>query len=242
MKYYFSSPSSVKKILKECEVKNYLLSFAVDAKEVKHFQDTKEPIIIDSGAFSIWNKGGTVDIEKYIEFGKTLPDNYVFVNLDVIPKTGSSKADIEKCCAEGFENYLYLKQHLKNVLPVYHYGDNVSWLKKFMDHTDYIGISPANDTHENIKRDFLKEVFSLTRTDFKTHGLGYSSFEGLFMFPFYSVDSISYKRVIVNYKDEKINVRSCSAINFLIRNRIKEFLELETNVTEVWEKRGVIWE
>lgn len=196
MIYYFSAPSNYPDHLLECSADAFLLSFAVDAKihwEKFHIQ-SKKPLIIDSGAFSAWNVGKKIDIDEYITFCKTLPEDCIFINLDVIPKTGSTPKDVEICCEEGLENFLYLQSHLKNVMPVYHYKDKIEWLKKYSDHTDYIGISPANDTPEKVKRVFLNYVFQNKAPDMKTHALGYTSFDGMKIYPFYSVDSTSWKQ------------------------------------------------
>lgn len=236
MKYFFSSSAGFYNLLKELGATNFLLSFAVDAKDCKKMIQEKN-VIIDSGAFSVWNKGGEINIDDYLSFCKELPRDWVYINLDVIPKTGSSKEDIEECCKKGYENYLYLSKHLKNVMPVYHYGDNIKWLHKFIESSDYIGISPANDTHENVKREFLKEVFYITKDKIKTHGLGYSSVEGLKMFPFYSVDSISYKSFTIN----KSRFMVCKQLAFYFRQRIKVFLQLEKDMEALWKYRGIKW-
>jgi hypothetical protein len=241
MKYYFSSPDSKRSLLKSLGVKNYLLSFAVDAKSCGHFDHEDNTVIIDSGAFSVWNKGGTIDIDQYRDFCLKQNPNWIFISLDVIPKTGGGKAENERCCQEGFENYLYLKQHIKNLMPVYHYGDDIRWLKKYMEHTDYIGASPANDTHENIKRSFLDTCFRVTRDQTKLHGLGYSSFEGLYLYPFYSVDSISYKRLMAIVDGYKRSFLTCSQLDYIQVKRVEEFLELEKSVTKYWESKGIVW-
>lgn len=245
MKYFFSSPSSMRKPLKERKVRNYLLSFAVDAKDVKHFDDDNNRLIIDSGAFSLWNKGaGTIDIDEYLAFINSLEHGDITcINLDVIPQTGSSKAEINKCVEQGFENYLYLKSKSKHkIMPVYHYGENISILKRYADHTDYIGISPANDTAEVVKRAFLDKVFGFTKDKIKCHGLGYSSFGGLYIYPFYSVDSISFKRVIIEIDGVKLGMFANESMSYLRRNRIQQFIDLEKTVTEIWEKRGITWD
>jgi hypothetical protein len=244
MKYFFSSPTDKEKVLFSCGVKNYLLSFAVDGKNCDKFNNEERNIIIDSGAFSVWNKGGTIDIDKYRDFCLSKPQNWTYINLDVIPETGSSPLDIEKCCEKSYENYLYLSQYIKNLMPVYHYGDKISWLKKYMDKTDYIGISPANDTHENVKREFLKSCFSLLNvkeSKIKTHGLGYSSFTGLYLFPFYSVDSISFKKIKLYHKGESFTCWANTKMSFIIKKRVKEYMQLEENLTKIWERRGVLW-
>lgn len=242
MKYFFSSPDSHKETLQRCGVSNYLLSFAVDAKTCMHYSDERNSVIIDSGAFTIWNKGGEVDIDQYKDFCLTKPERWTFISLDVIPKTGSTQKEIDICCEKGYENFLYLKQYIKNLMPVYHYGDKIKWLKKYQEHTDYIGISPANDTHENVKRKFLKQCFSNLCIKTKTHGLGYSSFEGLTLFPFYSVDSISFKKVQVYINGTKTTFWGNNQMEFLREYRIKQFIQLEQYLTQLWKKRGVNYE
>ena len=199
MIYYISAPETIFKpvklrLLADDKKRHYLLSFATSSRHFEDFyQDGKNTIMIDSGAFSAWNSGKEIDREEYLSYCKKLPDEVFKINLDVIPKTGSSQEEKLKCIEESFENYIYLSKYLKNVLPVHHYGEDIKWIHKMLDETDYVCISPANDTHENIKRKYFKYLFSQIPLSTKTHALGYSSVSGCEMFPFYSVDSISHK-------------------------------------------------
>lgn len=213
MIYYFSAPSNYEHELKENNASAFLLSFAVDSSHWQKFYNPKNPLIIDSGAFSAWNKGRTIDVKEYKKFCLSLPQDCIFINLDVIPKTGSSEADVEKCCMEGYENYLYLKEDIKNIMPVYHYKDKLHWLSKYSETSSYIGISPANDTHENIKQAFLDDVFRYINPAIKTHALGYTPALGMRKYPFYSVDSISYKSAdmfgnIIIYKKSLLDFKT----------------------------------
>jgi len=239
MIYYFSSP--IPHVL-ACKVENVLMSFANDSKRIAEYAHLN--VMIDSGAFTVWNssKGEDhIDIDDYIKFLNTLPEKWVCINLDVIPTTGGGAAHIEECCHKSIENYLYLKDRVKQqVLPVYHYGDPEVFLDKYLDHTDYIGISPANDTHEKIKRAFLRDVYKRIGYKVKTHLLGYSSTTGLFLFPAYSFDSISWKRIKV--KDRGL-WGSASKLHYFQRLKIYEFQRLEKSLKEVWERRGVrLWD
>ncbi len=193
MIYYYSSPSPYKEVLLNLGLKSFLLSYAVDAKKgwVKFIND-EIPLIIDSGAFSAWNKGHTIDIKAYLAFCKTLPESCIFVNLDVIPQTGSHSSEVEKCCQQGFENFKFLKEHLKNVLPVYHYKDHIDWAHRYLEHVDYLGISPANDTVEEVKMAYLDYFFSHVPLTTRTHAFGYTSAFGMRKYPFYSVDSTTW--------------------------------------------------
>ena len=199
MVYYISAPETIfkpvkERLLEDGSPRHYLLSFATSSRHFEQFyQEGLNSIMIDSGAFSAWNSGKTIDREAYLEYCKKLPSEVIKINLDVIPKTGSSQEEKLICIEQSFENYLYLKKHLDNVIPVHHYGEDIAWAKKMLEETDYICISPANDTHESIKREYFKYVFSELPVGVKTHTLGYSSTDGMDMFPFYSLDSISHK-------------------------------------------------
>lgn len=200
MNYYLSSPTSVtplakNRMLESEEPLNFLLSFALDAKGnfEKYYQQGKNHVLIDSGAFSAWNSGKVINREEYLAYIKKLPSEVSKINLDVIPRTGSSQGEKIACCQASFENFLYLNKHVKNVLPVHHYGEDISWAHKMLDHTDHICISPANDTAESVKRTYFRYIWEELDFSVKTHVLGYTSIKGSEMFPFYSVDSISYK-------------------------------------------------
>lgn len=239
MKYFFSSSGSLYPRLKELGAKNYLLSFAVDAKKCKSMLD--ENLIIDSGAFSVWRSGKVVDVDDYLNFCKELPKNWTFINLDVIPPKGASKVEVEKCCTEGYENYLYLKKHLKNVMPVYHQGEDFNWMLKFMDHTDYIGIGFGNERGEPSRRKLFSKIFGVTGLNYKIHGLGYSPPEGLRLFPFYSVDGTSYKTIHdLNGSGTNFWIETKN-LDYYARVKINQFLKLEKEITELWEWRGVKW-
>jgi|TARA_Y100000310_G_scaffold247412_1_gene253012 hypothetical protein len=236
MKYYFSSPTPRIKLLRQNNVKNYLYSFATDSTGIKNIQK-EDSIIIDSGSFSLWNTGKIIDIDDYLNFCKLLPKKFIFVNLDVIPKTNSNKKKIGICIEKSIENFLYLKKHLKNVMPVYHYGEDISILKKYEENTDYVGISPANDTSEKVKRSYLNYVFKNWNKQTKYHGFGYSSFSGLEKYPYYSVDSISY----IQFQVGKKRYRHSDKLSFFTNKSIKKFKAYEKYITKLWKKRGITW-
>lgn len=250
MKYYFSSPLRTLQLLREYGATNYLWSFAVDGKEVQKHAQERDSIIIDSGAFSLWNTGkGTIDIDEYIAFCRQLPQQWTFINLDVIPQTGSNKVEIERCCQESYENFLYIKQRLPSatVMPVYHYGEDMRWLRLYEEHAEFIGISPANDTSEQVKRRFLAQVFQRWDKKKRFHALGYSSASGLEIFPFYSVDSISYKRQNIRFQSDEKRIKtniflSGNKLGYLQQERIKSMLKMEQHLTALWAKRGITWQ
>ncbi len=180
-------------------------------------------MILDSGAFSVWSQGSTVDLHAYLEFCHKHPDTTYFVSLDVIPGRPNNKASltkdaIEEACRQGWRNYKSMIAELpkEKVIPVFHQNDDFKWLDKYLNFgAPYIGISPANDSRTNsiqIKRRGLIQQPQNTKTEWmervrpfifdkagrpivKTHGFAVTSYPLMKYWEWYSVDSASWKLV-----------------------------------------------
>lgn len=166
--------------------------------------------IMDSGAFSVWNKGGTIKVADYakklIEMLKYFD---VAANLDVIPgKKGMAARDItpemtESAADQGWKNYKTLLFILNSngyssdrLMPIYHQGESIDWLKKMVDSgCDYIGVSPSNDYSTSQRQHWLDDVYdyllSLPKLP-KTHGYAVTSPVLMKMYPWFSTDSSSW--------------------------------------------------
>lgn len=217
IRLYFATNSSFM-FLKEEGVKNLLFSFAVAPILEKWMKlgDDEEHIIIDSGAFSVWNKGRTIEMDDYIKFcheqielGKKLNKHIRVVNLDVIPgKKGETtklnsvygnieknKEVIEEAAKKGYENLKIMIANGITPIHVYHQGENIKWLDRMVEKTDYIGISPANDVPMIDKKIWVSSVFEhLYKKGYnvKTHGFAVWSPLLLKSFPWTSGDATSW--------------------------------------------------
>ena len=103
-------------------------------------------IILDSGAFSVWTKGISIDINQYIDFCKQHPLISYYVNLDVIPgipnkhKTVNKKTT-EEAAQKSWENYQRMLEYfpIEKVIPVFHQNEDFKWLNKYIEFgTPYI--------------------------------------------------------------------------------------------------------
>lgn len=166
--------------------------------------------IVDSGAFTVWNKGGSIDIEKYCEkLVELLPMFDVAANLDIIPgKKGMPAKDItpkmtEDAASGGWANYMVITEYLKargidwrRVMPIYHQGESMDWLKRMVDYgCPYIGVSPSNDYATPQRQLWLDDVFDYLcslPTLPKTHGYAVTSPVLMKQYPWFSVDSASW--------------------------------------------------
>jgi hypothetical protein len=177
--------------------------------------DTPGKILIDSGAFSAWNKGKEVDFDTYIQYCKTaLADPRAknktirVVNLDVIPgKKGETsnltksikkedKAIIEDAARAGYNNLLYFIENGITPIHVFHQGEDFKWLEKMVERTDYIGISPANDVGMDQKRLWIDRTFSFlerNKIDVKTHGFAVWSPSIILNYPWTSCDAATWR-------------------------------------------------
>lgn len=282
--YFACAPARIHiGVLKDNKAKNLLFSYAFIKKPQKLIEliggDWPERIILDSGAFSMWSKGKEVNIEAYAsfctQFRDLLPKNIQLsiVNLDVLPGTWGhvpSKEDIAISAEKGWQNMLYLESLGLKVIHVFHQHEDFTILDKLKAHSDYIGISPANDVSMKEKMNWLNKVFLNLKDKTKTHGFAVTSHKQLLGYPFYSVDSSSwvtparFGRVAVltdrgeiktfPYKSKDdvekfwpyiaamgIDKMAANEWHDRVGVAIKAYQKLEKLATTVWSNRGVIW-
>lgn len=163
----------------------------------------KNTMLLDSGAFTAWNKGGEVTLDHlmpvYYEFMEkywSSVNEIYLINLDKIPGSPGRTADeaeIADCIRISDENYEKLRNVFGDrVLPVYHQGENEARLHEVCAMTRYICISPRNDLHEGLRVKWSREVHSKMPAGILTHGLAATGIEMMTTVPWYSVDSASF--------------------------------------------------
>lgn len=153
-------------------------------------------IMIDSGAYSVYNSGAEIDLSEYIAFCKTCP-RALFVNLDVIPKVMTSEC-VRDSARRGWENWQRMTEELppERVLPVFHRGEPLAYLEKYIRAgCTYIGMGgvAGESDAERIRR--MREVTKVTApAEVRLHGFGVASWRSLSAFKWYSVDSTTWTR------------------------------------------------
>ena len=163
---------------------------------------------LDSGAYSAWSRGTAIDLDEYIAFIKANIETIeVYACLDVIPgvpgKSATSKQR-DEAAEQSWQNYLYMCANSLDPLPVYHYGEDVRFLDRMLDHgCSYIGIGGLVGIPSDKRRAWLDRVFAkLTDAKgmpiIKTHGFGMTSVPLIFRYPWYSVDSTTWIKITAN--------------------------------------------
>lgn len=283
MRLVFASSPSTKHLalLKKCNVEHILISyhFVKDVDKLLKVMGDYIPktFILDSGAFSVWANGGTVDLWAYTLFAKrlrkALPPEIELnvVNLDVLPgefgRTPTME-EREQSAIKGWENMLKLEEEGLKVIHVYHQHEKIEWLDKLRQHSDYIGISPANDVSMNQKLAFMDFCYSYIKDSVKTHGFAVTSPDQLYRYPLFSADSSSWiagarygtiplfyddlsikwlhyknKKEVLKHWDyiKHIGVDDLASDDWQCRTElaIRSYQELQRVATKLWEKRGV---
>ncbi len=145
-----------------------------------------DTLFIDSGAFSVFNRGATIEIQDYIDWIKE-NNFHPYANLDVIGDWKGSLANQEAMEAQDLEP-----------IPCYHNGEPLELLERYVAEYEYIALGGMQSisVNKNARAEWLDVCFRIIcdedgnpRT--KVHGFGMTSFSLMKRYPWYSVDSSS---------------------------------------------------
>lgn len=242
MKFYFAGWE------KDCY--NLFQSYGIDRRLISYWKmmkgqkfDRPKDFFLDSGAFSAFTQGQSINIDNYIEFIKQhKPETYAV--LDVI-------GDFEKTKA----NQKYMESKGVNPLPTVHFGSSKEQINYWLDGYNHIAIGGLVPHAKFRKRLFgwTDIFFSQVREKFpvKCHAFGMASNSFLTRYPCYSSDSTSWQRFS---KFGNSSVEMCENKRIFLtksktvppKNRyaieMEHHLRLERFITELWKKKGIIWE
>lgn len=272
IKLYFAG-SWPFKTLKGLDVRNKLSSYHYPTQFYDWMKITKESHgyhLLDSGAFSVWASGATIDIKKYLSYAKECVEiakkhnkELRVVNLDVIPgevgKTSSlvlsSKPSdmeiIDKAAAQGYENLCYFIDNGIIPIHVFHQGESFKWLDKMVEKTDYIGVSPANDLSQKQKRKWIDRTFNYIEKNnikIKTHGFAVFDANTMLSHPWTSCDAATYRllgaygQIYLPYGGFKNPDYSKPRVHIFISDKHKKNVFFEGKVKELLDESGFTYE
>lgn len=147
-------------------------------------------LFVDSGAFSAYTQGVTVNLNEYAEWCLAHDDLYdVAINLDVLFDPDRSERNYQALAAQGVR-----------VLPVFHAGSPWSVLRGLCADHDFVclgGVANSSSARDAM-RSWMDRCFSIGHeygTSF--HGLGVTAWWALLRYPWASVDSTSWLNGVV---------------------------------------------
>lgn len=192
---------------------NRLLSQGYQKKDIERWlasnKDNKGKLLIDSGAYSVFKAGKTLDVDMYIDYLNANSHRFgYFIQADHLPgKFGRPATDQEKLESpkKSWDNYLYMVSKLKEpdkLLPVFHNGEDYKWLHNMLEYTrdgkhiPYICIAPMHNVNLAERDRFIEKCFQIIKAssnpNVKVHALGVTRLDILERYPFTSADSTSW--------------------------------------------------
>ena len=197
-----------------------LLSQLIDRDNIEYyfkFKAGKESrtLFIDSGAFTAWSKGKTIDIDEYISYlNNNIDDITLCASVDCIPGELTRRPtikELQESPVNSWNNYLYMRERIKDkdkLLPVFHIGEDFKDLNKILNtkldgnFIPYIGLGGTVGLTVKVKSDWYNTVFKVIKQsenpNVKTHAFGMTSFNLLETYPFTSCDSTSWLMTAAN--------------------------------------------
>lgn len=145
-------------------------------------------VFLDSGAFSAFTKGVSVDLDAYCR--------YVRDNADIIEC--ASVLDSVGDALKTFQNQDAMESLGIKPLPCFHYGEDERYLEYYIERYEYItlgGMVPVASPQLKLWLDRIWSKYLCGpdgRPKVKVHGFGMTRIQFAFMYPWYSVDSSSW--------------------------------------------------
>jgi hypothetical protein len=157
----------------------------------RKLRDGGEQVFLDSGAFSAWSKGVTIDLDGYCDFAQKNADLFTVVSvLDVI---GS---------AEGtWHNQQEMEKRGVRPIPCFHYGEDLRWCDYYVKNYEYLALGGFGVANRKQIRQWLDRVWDRCLLDgsgnprIKVHGFAITAIPLMERYPWYSVDSSSWVQI-----------------------------------------------
>ena len=224
MEYYMVKPAGGDLCMDYCinNKLNLLFSYYLDKGTIvnkilnKRRERTKEglsngKLFLDSGAFTAWTKGVTVNVDDYVKFINEYGDciDY-FGQLDVIP-IGNKTEVVEKSAKETLENYYDMISRINykdKLVYTFHVGEPIEYLIEALkwgsEHKDImkrIALGGLVKKNKATKEAFMKRVFPIIKQyypEVKVHLFGTTTDYYFKNYPADAGDSSNYIQTSVN--------------------------------------------
>lgn len=222
---------------------------------------------LDSGAFTAWTRGCVYKADEYYEFiVNLLPQLKVFkrvfaISLDKIPGRINERVtqdDLKIAIDTTIKNTQWLTAKGLNVVPIHHQGEPLWVMEEYLKMAEYVGISPANDSPQKKRINYIQSLWKLFKSDTSihpSHNFGNVSAEQLKTFPFYSADSSTfgatekYGRKVDISISGKCDQSTTAVSSYQGRHQavevstanIQKFQKFESDLQKLWKLRGITW-
>lgn len=168
--------------------------YVLKQKYVDDMRRDNATVFLDSGAFSAWTLGATINIEDYCA--------YIIRNRDIIRhEDGVMMASVLDGIGDPLQtwrNQLEMEQRGAKPLPCFHFGEDEKYLEWYIQNYEYITIGGMVGKSSQKLRIWLDRIWDRYLVDgsgnakIKVHGFGLTSVPLMADYPWYSCDSSSW--------------------------------------------------
>ena len=151
-------------------------------------------VFLDSGAFSAYSLGVSIDINAYCD--------YIIRNRDILRiEDGAVMASVLDGIGDPlktYQNQLYMESKGAKPLPCFHYGEDPRYLEWYVQNYEYITIGGLVGRAQKDQQTWLDTMWNEYMIDgsgnakLKVHAFGMTAPELMKRYPWYSVDSSSW--------------------------------------------------
>lgn len=202
---------------------NILVSFVYLDNYNKHGVPARYTML-DSGAFSAWKTGKTIDIEALKNEMRNDRWNEL-VSLDVV-------GDSEKSVAQ----YDELRVEFPSAIPVFHYGEPWAALEHYCEHAPKVGLSCRFGEPTKKSYQWLDQCFA-RHWPHGFHSFGFVSERALLEYPFASADSSTWVRnpaafgIWISYRCQ-LSAKGMKSL----AAQVHHYLDFQERVRVRWQK------
>jgi hypothetical protein len=182
----------------------------------------KNKSILDSGAFSVWKSGKTINIDALIEESKN-PEWNESICLDVINNANAS-----------IKNSLYMKSQGSPAYPVFHFGDPWEHLQEYKRQFPKVGLSCRFGEPLSSSLAWLDRCFALA-WPYKFHSFGWVAESMLVRFPFQTADTASWNNAPCVYGQWKTFGQMSVRHPKSLRSEVEWYQRLQSRLEARWK-------
>ncbi len=157
-------------------------------------RDQGAKVFLDSGAFSAWNIGTSVDIDAYCD--------YVIKNRDIFRvECGEVMASVLDGIGDPlktYQNQIYMESKGAKPLPCFHYGEDPQYLDYYLANYNYITIGGLVGKSKPDQEKWLDRIWNnhilngAGRAKVAVHGFGMTAESLMKRYDWFSCDSSSW--------------------------------------------------
>lgn len=184
--------------------------------------------ILDSGAYTVWKSGGSIDIDALVAESKL--DRWdESVGLDVIGSWEGSRKNMD-----------YMREAQSPAMPVFHIGEPWDLLDYYCEKWSKVGLAcSVLKGNAKAKHQFYDQCFAKAWPH-QFHSFGWTQTKMLQTYPFHSADSSSWLMGPMGFGNWKKygRVRGLPGARGkeAMRGEIVEYIQLQAQLETIWSR------